>query len=320
MKYIITITGIFLILLQITCSCHGRDKVRQSILAGSWYPGTQKELSQTVESYLTKAQPQVPQGRVFALISPHAGYRFSGEAAGFGYKLLQGNDTIRRVVLLAPSHHWGFHGLSVFDVDAYETPLGKVEVDQEAGAALREHPMIDSIPYAHAKEHSLEIQLPFLQKALKNFKLVPIVVGQLSGDDYKTLADAIRPIIDDTTLVVVSSDFTHFGPSFGYLPFRNNIKDNLAELDGEAIKDIVSKDFNAFRQFLSRTGATICGREGISILLKLLPEQATGTKLVYYTSGDVTGDFTSSVSYVSIAFTVPQEDQSALESNTQAAQ
>jgi AmmeMemoRadiSam system protein B len=319
-KYIIGVVGIFFVVLLLAHYCHGRDKVRHAILAGSWYPGTKEELSRTVASYIKHAQPQTPQGRLYALISPHAGYRFSGQAAGFGYKLLQGNDNIRRVIILAPSHHLGFRGLSVLDVDSYETPLGLVEVDQEAGVLLREHPMIDSIPSAHSREHSLEIQLPFLQETLKKFKLVPVVVGQLSGNDYEILADALRPLIDENTLVIASSDFTHFGASFGYMPFKSDIKENLAKLDGKAVDNIISKNFEGFRKYLSQTGATICGKDGISILLKLLPPQAEGTKLVYYTSGDVTGDFTSSVSYASIAFTVPHDLSSPLSPEKQADQ
>lgn len=319
MRYmLIGLIQVFLLVITITHS-YGRDNVRHSILAGSWYPGTRDSLHTSVDSYLKQATPHVPEGRIYALICPHAGYQYSGKAAAYGYKLLQGKD-IKRVVVIAPSHHMPFRGLSVLDVEAYETPLGEVLVDQDAGAKLREHPMIDSIPSAHSREHSLEIQLPFLQETLGSFKLVPIVVGQLRGDDYQNLADAIRPIIDESTLVVVSSDFTHFGPSFGYVPFRSDIKQNLSKLDGDAIENIVQKNFEGFRAYLAKTDATICGREGISLLLKLLPENATGEKLVYYTSGDVTGDFSTSVSYASIVFTVPVSQQKGTPAGQQAAQ
>ena len=207
-------------------------------------------------------------------------------------------------MVLAPSHHIGFRGLSVLDVDSYETPLGKIPVDKDVADKLREHPLIDSLPQVHAREHSLEIQLPFIQEALGEFKLVPLVAGQLRPDDYSRLADAIRPFINDETLLVVSSDFTHYGLNFGYVPFYDDIKKNLADLDGKAVDKIITKDFDGFRKYIKKTGITICGREPISILLKLIPENSTGKKLTYYTSGDLTGDYNNTVSYVSIVFTV----------------
>ncbi|MEW6534057.1 MAG: AmmeMemoRadiSam system protein B [Candidatus Auribacterota bacterium] len=291
-----------------TISIDGRQNVRESILAGSWYPGSKQALHTEVQSFLDKADPENVTGRIFAIISPHAGYRYSGRAAAYGYKLLKDKD-IQRVIVLAPSHQWGFRGASILDVDAYETPLGVVPVDKEAGDQLRTHPLIENIPQADMREHSLEIQLPFLQEVLGEFKLVPLVIGQLRGNDYSDIAQAIKPLLDDKTVVVVSSDFTHYGYNFSYIPFRDNVKNNLAKLDGGAVDTILNKNFDGFRSYLSDTGITICGKDPICVLLQMLPENADGTKLIYYTSGDVTGDFVSSVSYVSIVFTVPEPSQ-----------
>ena len=300
------ISLLLFILFFMANNAHGGDQVRHSILAGSWYPASYEALKKTVDDYINKAEPKtdLTGKRVFALISPHAGYRYSGKAAAYGYNLIKGNNSIKRVIVLAPSHHVGFRGFSVLDVGAYETPLGKIPVDTEAAATLREHPLISSLPQAHSSEHSLEIQLPFIQEALGNFKLVPVVVGQLRPGDYSDLADAIKPFLDDETLLVVSSDFTHYGANFGYIPFYDNIKENLADLDGKAVNEILNKNFDGFRKYIQKTGVTICGREAISVLLKLVPEKATAEELTYYTSGDLTGDYHHSVSYVSVAFIV----------------
>ncbi|MCD6460923.1 AmmeMemoRadiSam system protein B [bacterium] len=301
-------------------NAQGGDKVRQSILAGSWYPASADALRKTVDDYIGKANPDLSlsQKRVIALISPHAGYQYSGQAAAYGYKLLKGNQDIKRVIILAPSHHFGFRGLSILDVDAYETPLGTIPVDKEAADKLRQYPLIQSIAQAHAREHSIEIQLPFIQRTLKNFKLVPIIVGQLRSEDFELLSKALKPFVDDTTLIVASSDFTHYGHNFGYLPFYDDIKNNLANLDGKAVSEIIAEDFNGFRSYIKKTGITICGRDPISLLLKLVPANSTAKQLIYYTSGDVTGDYTNSVSYVSIVFTVENKTAEKTEKeNTQ---
>jgi len=288
-------------------NARGSEVVRKSVLAGSWYSASGAVLESEVKGYLDKAKPESPQGRIFAIISPHAGYRYSGQAAAYGYKLLENKTAIKRVIILAPSHHWGFRGASIMNVDYYETPIGNVSVDKPVVEELLKKEMFSSVPYADEQEHSLEIQLPFLQETLKDFKIVPVVVGHLKGDDYDKIASQLKPYIDANTLVVASSDFTHFGYNFGYNPFSSNIKENLSKLDGGAADIIVKKDFPAFRKYLADTGITICGADPISILLKLLPANATGKRLAYYTSGDLTGDYSSTVSYVSIAFTVSDE-------------
>jgi len=148
--------------------------------------------------------------------------------------------------------------------------------------------------------------LPFLQQALDRFDLVPVLVGSLEEDDAARIASALRPLLSARTMVVVSSDFTHYGPNYGYLPFVSDVEENLRKLDHGAIRLILAKDFDGYMAYLRKTGDTICGRNAIAVLLKLLPQTAVGRLLRYDTSGRITGDFSNSVSYVSIAFTVPE--------------
>ena len=280
------------------------EMVRKSPIAGSWYPGEKKQLQSQIEEYLAKAKPAAIEGRICALISPHAGIQWSGQAAACGYKLLRGQK-IKRVIVLGPSHYSGFRGLATSAEEYYETPLGKIKVDKETSEALYKITLFQGPRNAELQEHSLEMQLPFLQVVIGDFLLVPLVVGELSVNDYAEAARALSPYLDADTIVVASSDFTHYGSRFGYLPFKENQRANLKKLDEGAIKNIIAKNFQGFLNYVDETGATICGTRPIGIVLKMLPAKAQGAQLDYYTSGDLTGDFSSSVSYASIAFAIP---------------
>jgi len=201
------------------------------------------------------------------------------------------------------------HGMAVSGVDAYETPLGKVRVDRKICDALARQPLFQGPVQAEMPEHSLEMQLPFLQIVLGEFELVPLVVGELGRHDYAVAAAELKKYVNEETVVVVSSDFTHYGPRFGYVPFSDKLKQNLAKLDGDAIKKIIARDASGFLRYVDETGATICGSRPIGVLLQMLPSEARGTKLIYYTSGDLLKDYADSVSYASIIFTVSQNNQ-----------
>jgi len=274
---------------------------RRSPLAGSWYPEDASALKKMVRTYLNNANPPRLSGHVIGLICPHAGYRYSGQAAAYGFKLLEGK-LYDRVLLIGPSHHERFHGLGISAYDAYETPLGPVPVDKGAIDQLARCPLFRPQPAAEAPEHSLEMQLPFLQLTLKRFAIVPIIVGQLDDHDCAQAAEQLRSLITDRTLILISSDFTHYGRRFGYLPFTDAIKQRLTNLDGGAVETILAKNVERFNNYIQKTGSTICGSRPIALLLRLLPETAAGTLLTYYTSGDLNGDYSSTVSYAAIAF------------------
>ncbi len=282
----------------------GAEKIRKSPIAGSWYPGEKKQLQRQIEDYLAKAHPPALDGRMFALISPHAGIEYSGLAAAHGYKLLQGQK-IKRVIVLGPSHYAGFRGLATSAEEYYETPLGRIKVDRTISDELYRKPLFQGPRSAELQEHSLEMQLPFLQVVIGEFVLVPLVVGELSETDYAEASQTLLPYLDSETVIVASSDFTHYGYRFGYVPFTDNPRENLKKLDHGAINKIIAKDFKGFNCYVQETGATICGMRPIGIILKMLPAQARGSLVNYYTSGDLTGDFSSSVSYASIVFTMP---------------
>ena len=277
--------------------------LRTPAVAGRFYPGDAKALRATVDACLADAPNAEFKGRLLALIAPHAGYEFSGKVAGCSFKQVR-KGAFQRVIVLGTSHYGDFRGFSIMDVGAYATPLGDVPLDRPACAKLAAHELHVRADDSQAREHSIEVELPFLQAALGEFQLVPILVGRLDAGDAEKIAAALREHLTPSTLVVVSSDFTHYGQSYGYVPFTEDIEQNLRKLDMGAVDLIVGKDYDGYVKYMRNPAPTICGRFPIEVLLKLLPAEAEGRLLKYDTSGRITGDFTLSVSYVSAAFTV----------------
>ncbi|MCU0766977.1 MAG: AmmeMemoRadiSam system protein B [Gammaproteobacteria bacterium] len=298
-----------LLLVAIGVVAAAAERVRPPAVAGSWYPGGRAELARTVDEALAAAPSWAPAAgeRVVALIAPHAGYPFSGATAAAAYRAVRGGR-YDRVVVLGPSHHTALRGIAVADVDAYETPLGTVSLDAPAVAALRASPLVQAGPADPDREHSLEMQLPFLQRALApGWRLVPVLVGSIDEADYPVLADVLRPLLDERTLVVVSTDFTHYGARFGYMPFAPDADAGvrIRELDDAAYALVAARDARGFLAYQARTGITICGYRPVALLLQLLPGQARFERLAYATSGEQTGDRRNSVSYLAAAATVP---------------
>jgi len=268
--------------------------VRTSILAGTWYPGTPDALTKTVQGYLSEARAPSPDGALKAIIVPHAGYRYSGGVAAHAYRLLQGSR-FTRIILIGPSHRVAFRGVSVNLLSAYETPLGMVPVDQETGRKLLDTgPNIRWLRKAHASEHSLEIQLPFLQTVLRDFQIVPIVMGD---QDIKTCSDLANTLIQvlgnsPETLLLASTDLSHFHNYNQAKALDLKFIEHVQRFDPEGLlKDLLSGKCEA------------CGAGPVITTLltarKLGADQAVILK--YANSGDVTGDHSRVVGYMSAA-------------------
>ena len=280
-------------------------KIRSPAKAGSWYQGSADALRKDIQKYLDKADVK-PMAEARALIVPHAGHVYSGPGAAYAYKAISGNS-YKRVILMGPNHQpYRFKGISVTKMTHYETPLGLVAIDTVAcNKLLARGGIFTNQPDAEMSEHSLEIQLPFIQTVLQGYKLVPLMVDSMSDADFRTAAEAFKEFIDDNTLLIASSDFTHYGEDFGYTPFKDNIKDNLKKLDGGAIAQILKLSPDGFRKYIESTGSTICGHNPITLLLYLMPSGSGAELLNYYTSGDLTNDYEHTVSYATIAFSKP---------------
>ncbi len=284
------------------------EKIRPAAVAGSWYTADKGLLQKYIDGLLQKA-PDVPLENLHeirALIAPHAGYRFSGETAASGFKLLQGRK-FSRVIVLGPAHYSaGVQGLSIADVTHYATPLGTIPLDLEAISQLRASSLVVKQPQLHQREHSIEMELPLLQRTLApGWKLIPILVARMDADQFREAAGLLRPLADQDTLIVVSGDFTHYGPRYGYQPFPvdNAIEEQLKQLDMGAYNHIAANDADGFMAYRKETGISACAFGPVMILLEMLPERSSSTLVRYDTSGKLTGNFTHSVSYLTVAIT-----------------
>ncbi len=319
MKHSLRFSVFFLLFLLASSHLFAQTELKEiwePQVAGRFYPGNMNALKDQINSFFKNVPKQAHRGRPLAIISPHAGYQYSGQVAAFGYSAIKDYE-LTRVIIISPRHAMGiggvkrYRGISVLNVGNFKTPLGTIPIDQDAcNHLLNSSKLFWPYEDAYKGEHSLETQLPFLQMALGNFKVVPIMVGLLIDDDYNQVANAIRPLMDDKTLVVVSSDFTHYGEAYGYVPFKKDIEKNIHSLDYGAFEKILSKDFDGLRLYRKETGLNACGIIPIALLLKLLPEEAIGEILNYNTSGHQSNNFSYSVSYASIIFSKPLESKS----------
>jgi AmmeMemoRadiSam system protein B len=259
------------------------ENIREPAVAGAFYPSNPEVLSDEVRGYLKRAEKMSIEGDVIALICPHAGYPYSGQVAAYAYKLVEGMD-FDDIIVLAPSHRWPFEGASVYHRGGFRTPLGVVPVD---GRMCDEIMALDSrfrfVPEAHMGEHSLEVQLPFLQVAFKGYKLVPIVLMGGAGDGVcQALGNAIAETTRERrTLIVASSDLTH---SYSYR--------EVVEQDELLARYIDEFDITGLAEDLRKGKCQACG-EG-PILTAMIAAKALGGDrgrvLKLTNSGDVTGD------------------------------
>ncbi len=284
-------------------------QVRPAYCAGGWYPKDADALAKQLDGLLDKAAAPSTSQEPIGLISPHAGYRYSAPVAAAAYRGIRGHP-YERVIVMAFSHRNAsrYGGIDVpKDLRAYQTPLGEIPLDREVCDALLENPLFSSQGEIDVGEHSLELQLPFLQRSLKAFRLVPLLVGRMDAASYAKAASALLPWIDDKTLLVASTDFTHYGERFGYLPFTEELPRKLSELADQAAAPLLRGDFDGFRNHVDQTGDTICGRGPVSLLLRILSMSggAVGVRAGFDTSGNLTGDWSSSVTYQSFVFSRP---------------
>jgi AmmeMemoRadiSam system protein B len=268
--------------------------IRHSILAGRWYPASPDALSRDIRGYLDGAGETQPEGVLKGVVVPHAGYMYSGAVAAHAYRLLD-KRTVRRVILIGPSHRFGFKGVSVNLQSAYETPLGVVPVDLETvrklvGAA----PGVRWVPQAHAAEHSLEIQLPFLQTVLGRFQIVPVIMGQQDLGTCRALAEVLWKIAGglDGTLLLASTDLSHYHPAA-----------EAEALDSRFIEHVRGLDPEGLSRDLGSGVCEACG--GGPVVTLLLAARAMGADRVrilsHEDSGMVTGDRHSVVGYLAAA-------------------
>jgi AmmeMemoRadiSam system protein B len=260
--------------------------VRPAAVAGMFYPGSPVALAESVRSCLADAtaRPPTPCALPKAVIVPHAGYVYSGPIAGTAYaRLAAGRRTIRRVVLLGPTHRVLVRGLALPSARAFATPLGVVEVDREAAMLALALPQVQESDAAHALEHSLEVQLPFLQAVLDEFRIVPFAVGDATADEVADVIDRLWG--GPETLVVVSSDLSHYHRYADARAIDRGTADAILAL-GPAIDH-----------------EQACGATPVNGLLLCARRRGLAPELLdLRNSGDTAGDKSRVVGYASFAF------------------
>jgi len=291
--------------------------VIESTIAGSWYPGTEREIRALAGKWEANVGLGMAEDGAVApkdsnvLLLPHAGWAYSGEIAWRAVRLVRGAD-FRRVVVLAPSHRaWIENRLVAPSAEAVSTPLGSIAVDREWIDRLELMAPVMRNDRVHAAEHSAQIEYPLLQLALGNgFKVVPLVMGSFGTDQMAMCARALARLMDEKTLLVISSDFTHYGTDFSYTPYGTgggeDVRAKVASIDGEAFALAAKRDADGFAAFVKKTGATICGHVPIELALRAMvgravPSPPLLTRLAYATSSDADRDFSRFVCYTSAA-------------------
>jgi MEMO1 family protein len=262
-------------------------------VAGSWYPADPVALAREVDRYLAAAGP-VPAGQALAVIAPHAGLMYSGPVAAYSYKVLSGCDA-EIAVLVGPSHFVGFEGVAIYERGAFDTPFGEVPIAERCADAIalastrvREHPT------AHLREHSLEMQLPFLRRVLPGASIVPLVMGAQRRETVYALAAALTSALSGRKAVLVAStDLSHYHDAT-----------TAAKLDGKVIADVERFDPDGLMSTLEAFPEHACG--GGPTVSVMLAAKALGARearvLKYADSGDVSGDKDAVVGYLAAAF------------------
>ncbi|MEI6168502.1 MAG: AmmeMemoRadiSam system protein B [bacterium] len=282
------------------------SEVRPPAVAGAFYERTPFALDRQVDTLLAHAARPVLTGALVAAVAPHAGYIYSGSCAASLYSLMSSGQ-YDRVIILCPSHHAFITGVALPDplLVAYSTPLGKVPIDREACDGLRANKGFVTLAIASDKEHAIEVQLPFLQKTIRSFRLVPLICGSDRQMDIKAVSTALLPYFGSNTLLLASSDFTHYGPNYGFEPFTDTVPERLHAWLKEASDQVAALDSEGFYAHCATTHDTICGETPIKILLATLKgsgRKLTGKVLALSTSGELTGSYDNSVSYAAIGF------------------
>jgi len=265
-------------------------EIRRSVIAGTWYPGTEKELRRTIEGYLARVEKEKIEGEILALIAPHAGYIYSGQVAAYAYKQLEGKS-YPTVAVISPVHRVFVRGFAVTAYRYYETPLGLVELDSESVDAIDEEIGLEFVE--RDEEHSLEIQLPFLQFVLGEFKLLPIMMGDHSLPSCRKLGDALKKVLrEKRAMIVASTDLSHFYPY-----------DTAVRLDKVFLEDVENYDPEGlFRDLESRRCEACGGGPVVAVMFAARELGANRAKILKYAnSGDVTGDRSQVVGYLSAA-------------------
>jgi AmmeMemoRadiSam system protein B len=273
---------------------------RPAAVAGTWYPGTAGALTREVDAYLAGVEI-VPRGHLDAVVAPHAGLMFSGPVGAHAYKAAAACGPYDAAILVGPSHYVAFDGVALYPSGAFESPLGPAPIDEALGRELRKlSALIVEGPQAHGREHSLEMQLPFLKRLLPDLPIVPMLMGFQTRATIETLADALSRVATDRRLLLVaSSDLSHYLDAATAATHDRRVTSCAAAFDAERL-------LNLFEQYPERERGRYVACGGGPIISVMLAARRRGARdgrvLKYGHSGEVSGDNSGVVGYLAAAF------------------
>lgn len=267
------------------------ENIRMPAVAGLFYPENAEELSQQIASLLEENKPAKKYSKVAGIIAPHAGYIYSGKSGAIAYNVLKENSDFKTAIIISPSHLEYFKGSTIFDGDAYRTPLGDIPINKELSKFIVEKSKTITFgSKGHGGEHALEVQLPFLQMIKSDFDIVPIVIGDQSLTYIQDLSNVLSELMDENTIIIASSDLSHF-----------HTREKATELDNIVVNRINNFEYPELYSDLNKSNCYACGGGGIIALMQTA--DILGLKhaevLSYTDSGDVTNDNSSVVGYLS---------------------
>ena len=293
------ISVIIFVIFLCSCSRSYSEDIRKPAVAGKFYPEDKIKLAKQVDDFLTNAKKIDIKGRILAIVVPHAGYEYSGQVAAYSFKQLEGAN-FKKIIIISPSHYVGFDGISIYNKGSFETPLGLVKIDEElADKIMAKDKRFIFYPEAHQKEHAIEVELPFLQRVYKDkdFKIVPITMGNPEAGDIRILSDALYDVIDKDTLLIISVDLSHYYPYDTAVKLDTNATNGIEKLDAQKM----AEDINNHDTEIDAP---------IAVLAMIMFANRSGAKaslIKYANSGDVTGDKSKVVGYSSIIIYIPDD-------------
>lgn len=287
----VILTAISLLITTVPLGCKG--EVKEPSVAGTFYPAEKEVLREMVDTFLSKAHRVSHSGKLIALISPHAGYQFSGQVAACAYNQLKGRD-IDAVIVIGSSHFKSFNGASVYGKGKFRTPLGDVMIDEHlAGRLISAKDHVVFSPDVFEREHSIEVQIPFLQRTLREFKIVPILIGAPTKESFSSLIENLTKLLMEqkNAVIVASTDLSHFH------------NDHDAKLmDKRVIGAIETLSVEELFSYLQKGTGELCGAYPVIVTMVVAQRLGAnrGILLKYAHSGDVTGDMSHVVGYAAM--------------------
>jgi AmmeMemoRadiSam system protein B len=274
------------------------DSIRPAAVAGSWYPGIAGALVRDVDGYLADvADDTLPKGRLDAVIAPHAGLMFSGPVGAYAYKAAAASGPYDAVILAGPSHFAAFDGVALYPSGAFDTPLGAAPIDDAlARELMAASPVVQPLPAAHRREHSLEMQLPFLRRLLPDVPIVPLLMGSQTAATVRALASALAGVgADRRVLLVASTDLSHYFDAATAERLDARVRDTIAAFDAESLLALFEQVPEGDRgRFVA------CG--GGPMIAVMMAARARGARdgrvLRYMHSGQISGDHSGVVGYL----------------------